>query len=101
MTVRATAASKADSAQGGWVLVPRVPTDDMLRAAYPLHWFDGPGQRLKQDYQTMLAAAPTPVQPRREVTDDEVTRAWDAYYSNQESMRAALESFANGGDGDG
>lgn len=41
-----------------WVLVPREPTDEMLKAAYPLHWFDSPGQRLKHDYKAMLTAAP-------------------------------------------
>jgi hypothetical protein len=43
----------------GWKLVPVEATDDMLKAAYPLHWWDGPGQRLKQDYRTLLAAAPS------------------------------------------
>jgi predicted RNA-binding Zn-ribbon protein involved in translation (DUF1610 family) len=42
----------------GYVLVPREPTEAMLKAAYPLHWWDSPGQRLKQDYQKMLAATP-------------------------------------------
>ena len=44
----------------GWQLVPVEPTDDMVRVVYPLHWYEGPGRRLKIAYKQMLAVAPKP-----------------------------------------
>lgn len=49
------AASKADSAQGDWVLVPRSATLEMERA-----WEGHYGNTFKGRYAAMLAAAPTP-----------------------------------------
>lgn len=53
-----------------------------------------------------LLAIPTPAQPRREVTDAEVRKAYTTFcavspFDAMTNMRAALESFANGGDGNG
>lgn len=42
-----------------WVLVPRVPTDAMLRAAQSA-WLNDPQRRTTTMWSAMLAAAPSP-----------------------------------------
>jgi hypothetical protein len=42
------------------VLVPREPTEDMLKAALPFHWFTRLGKELADNYRRMLAAVPKP-----------------------------------------
>jgi hypothetical protein len=50
----------------GWSLVPLVPTQEMLKAALPYHWFTRLGPELTNDWRKMIAAAPSPSKPVRE-----------------------------------
>jgi hypothetical protein len=52
----------APTAWGGWVMVPREPTEAMMRAFWQMHFAEGP----KSDadcYRAMITAAPTVGEP--------------------------------------
>lgn len=87
----------------GWVLVPKEPTKAMKDAS----WDYKSGQYLSHIYERMLSASPnyTPSHPVnedevREVTDDMVERACEAFFEpfyhgtqgNKTVMRIALEA---------
>lgn len=46
----------------GWKMVPVEPTEDMIKAVYPLHYFTELSVELRRHYAEMLAAAPEPPQ---------------------------------------
>ena len=42
----------------GYVMVPVEPTDEMVKAVYPLHYFTYLGHELRENWARMLAARP-------------------------------------------
>lgn len=55
------AATALQAQEGGWVLVPREPTEAMLSAGIDRHWPRAIGSaRLAMLYAAMLSAAPSP-----------------------------------------